>query len=93
MTKRYELKIDEVYEFEGYDLFCYMSKGHHDAEEFADVLKGIFDMEAEPKDVSHSYWRNLPDGSSQWCEKGIGAYPVTTVDGEDVTPIEQRMLF
>lgn len=82
--------IYPVSEFEGYQTLSYAAKGHHDPTEFIRLLEREYGQLADPQDVRHEYWRNVPtpEGmTSMPCQKGRGAYAVTTVDAGDTRRI------
>jgi hypothetical protein len=82
--------IEEVYEFEGFDMRWCFTKGHVPPEEFLKQLssshKTIYT--ADDFKVVHSYARYIPVGPDMpgktliyfHYEKGRGAFPVTYIE-------------
>jgi hypothetical protein len=81
MGKVYPLEVDPIVTDDG-STVGYMTKGHHDPQDFIDDLRGEWDQDADPKDISRGWWRVLPpdaDGFKSYQESrpGPGAFPVT----------------
>ncbi len=58
MSKKYDLELCELWEFEGYNI-GYYSKGHHDKKEFADALKCDYEVEVNNLDKVHQLYAKL----------------------------------
>lgn len=72
--KAYELNIEHCNDFGNDDHYCLFSKGHHDAESFAQAAMGyVRDIEIEGS--AHEWWRAIPDGTGEYSCRYVGATP------------------
>ena len=89
--KTYQLEVKAIGEFQGYQTISYSSKGHHLIDLFLSQLESEYAVTCDLSKIKHEYWRNVPQGNEGMicirCNPGKGAYPVTTVDVDDVNKI------
>ena len=70
-----------LYEFEGQFLLGYWAKGHHDPLTFCEAIKEFENVDINPSQVEHKYWR-IVNNQVVDTKPGRGAFPVTYVDIE-----------
>lgn len=58
--KDYPFEVQGLCEFEGCSIACYMTKGHHDKQKFADEVKAQYGVSIDINCVRHSYGKNTP---------------------------------
>lgn len=84
--KDYPLEVMVLPEFECYNIACYMTKGHHDKQEFVKEVKTQYDADINIDWVHHSWGKPIPVVVSNQCvlhrfkKKAKDSYPMTYID-------------
>lgn len=86
-TKQYPLNVFESHEEGHFGLIGYWSKGHHDAEEFLDVVIARYEPIFDVGPVQHTWYRCMPASwdpdSTMLVEAsgpGRGVFPATVAE-------------
>jgi hypothetical protein len=84
--KEYPFELYGLCEFEGCNIACYMTKGHHDKQLFVSAVKEQYGADINIEWVHHSYGKHVPVKGSHGCviaelkEPTRGSYPMTYID-------------